>query len=171
MFILLRQPPSHEPPSDESTVTNCRHCRQSHLCALNCTTFRKCNVTLNIVVSSLGMTTNEILILLGVSLLPHIIHICGLYFRMSYDCNKQTSSFRRLCLLFTITTKSPDRNIPKIWQFWILVWFILRQWQQDNGYIDCRSQISVYTDERTRFTALGLRWRSPIQVLTVVDVA
>jgi len=32
----------------------------------------------------------------------------------------------------------------------LLVWFILRPCQHDNGYIDGRSQIKVHTDERTQ---------------------
>jgi len=43
-----------------------------------------------------------------------------------------------------------------------LIWFILRSCQHDDGYIDGRSQIKVYTDER--FTAPTLPWWSPIQV-------
>jgi len=40
-----------------------------------------------------------------------------------------------------------------LWQvtfLWILVWFILRPCQHDDGYIDGRSQIKVHTDERTQ---------------------
>jgi len=32
----------------------------------------------------------------------------------------------------------------------VLVWFILRPCQHDNGYVDGRSQIKVHTDERTQ---------------------
>jgi len=53
----------------------------------------------------------------------------------------------------------------------VLVWFILRPCQHDDGYINGWSQIKVHNDEWTRFTVLGLPWRSPIQVLTEIDVA
>jgi len=56
----------------------------------------------------------------------------------------------------------------------VYVWFnsfYVPRCQHDNGYIDGRSHIQVHTDEWTyRFTALGLPWWSPIQVLTEVDV-
>jgi len=51
-----------------------------------------------------------------------------------------------------------------------LIWFILRPCQYDEGYIDGRSQIKVHTDERTQDRS-ARSWRSPIQVLTEVDVA
>jgi len=46
-------------------------------------------------------------------------------------------------------------NIPLIdplidFFFFYWFWFILRQCQHDNGYIDGRSQIKVHTDERTQ---------------------
>jgi len=45
----------------------------------------------------------------------------------------------------------PFRYVAAIFDFMLLlVWFILRPCQHDDGYIDGRSQIKVHTNERTQ---------------------
>jgi len=71
-----------------------------------------------------------------------------------------TSPVRALSLLIS-------RRLRTIW----FNSFYVPRCQHDDGYIDGRSQTKVHTDERTQVQPFGLPWRSPIQVLTEVDVA